>query len=167
MEAVLLPNNRLAVLLQTRTRIPGKISAIREPFASPKLPREPGWWIRGYAECVPIPVFISAFSERPPFWEPLFWRSRWRYWRCRRFAGSTPHQSTALLKVIACLLSPPLFGLCRRSTQSSRVFLKDALMHPIGTRTGFIPPRSQAAASAERTGPFSRPHAPPMSILIS
>ena len=26
--------------------IPRKISVTREPFASPKLPREPGWWIR-------------------------------------------------------------------------------------------------------------------------
>jgi len=111
---------------------------------------------QGYAECVPNPVFISAFSERPPLWEPLFWHSRCRYRRCRWFAGSTPHQSTALLKVIACLLSPQLFGRCRRNTQSSRVFLKDALMHPIGIRTRSIPPRSQAAASAERTGPFSR-----------
>ena len=61
--------------------------------------------------------------------------------------------------MIACLLSPQPFGLCRRNTQSSPRFLKDALMHPIGIRTGSIPPRSQDAVSAERTGPFSRRYA--------
>ncbi len=117
----------------------------------------------GYAECVPNQVFVSAFSERPPLWEPLFWHSRCRYRRCRRLAGSTPHQSTALLRTIACLLSPQLFGLCRRNAQSSRVFLKDALMHPIGARTRSIPLRSQAAASAERTD--ARPHGTVFSTL--
>ena len=64
-----------------------------------------------------------------------------RYRRCRRFAGSTPHQSTALLKMIACLLSPQPFGLCRNITSSPR-FLKDA--YRIFENRGAVAPRASA-----------------------